>query len=220
MTRKAGNDRAQRFRDATLPFLDDAYTLAHFYLGNQADAEDAVHECYVEALRDFDSFRSPAVRPRLLAILRNVCHARLDRRETSSAHAIAIGESSRPEPQATAQSAVPDTQSNVTIRQLIDALPAPLREIIVLRESSAMSYKEIAEVAGVPVSMVMSRLAQARTQLLATRKAADSAAADRIPGGHVAVIDDQVRLRHRSRPRRDAEYTDGLRSHPSTYLST
>ena len=47
------------------------------------------------------------------------------------------------------------------------SLPAPFREAIVLREFNDMSYREIAEVAGVPVGTVMSRLARGRALLLA-----------------------------------------------------
>jgi RNA polymerase sigma-70 factor (ECF subfamily) len=44
----------------------------------------------------------------------------------------------------------------------VTELPEPFREAIVLREINKLSYKEIAEVAGVPVGAVMSRLARAR----------------------------------------------------------
>ena len=40
-------ERARRFRDAALPHLDDAYTLARYLLRDAADAEDAVQECYL-----------------------------------------------------------------------------------------------------------------------------------------------------------------------------
>ena len=46
--------KAQRFRDAALPYLDDAYTLARSLMRNAADAEDAVQECFLRALRHFD----------------------------------------------------------------------------------------------------------------------------------------------------------------------
>jgi RNA polymerase sigma-70 factor (ECF subfamily) len=51
------DEKARRFRDAALPYLDDVYTLARYLLRNAADAEDAVQECYLRALRHFDTFR-------------------------------------------------------------------------------------------------------------------------------------------------------------------
>ena len=67
--------KAQRFRDAALPYLDEVYTLARYLLRDATDAEDAVQECYLRALKHFDSYRGPAMKPWLFAILRNVCRA-------------------------------------------------------------------------------------------------------------------------------------------------
>src|SRR5713226_8907990 len=83
MPANAANDdpeKARRFRDAALPHLDDVYTLARYLLRNAEDAEDAVQECYLRALRHFDSYRGPAMKPWLFAILRNVCRAEFGRR--------------------------------------------------------------------------------------------------------------------------------------------
>ena len=77
-------ERARRFRDAALPHLDDVYTLARHLLRDAADAEDAVQECYLRALKHFDSYRGPAMKPWLLAILRNVCRAEFARRASSA----------------------------------------------------------------------------------------------------------------------------------------
>ena len=77
--------KAQRFRDAALPYLDDAYTLARYLLRDPNDAEDAVQECYLRALKHFDSYRGPAIKPWLFAILRNVCRAEYARRASSPA---------------------------------------------------------------------------------------------------------------------------------------
>src|SRR6185312_17411836 len=86
----SGDDqaKAQRFRDAALPYLDDVYTVARYLLRDPADAEDAVQEYYLRALKHFDSYRGPAMKPWLLAILRNVCHAEFARRAKSSVTAI------------------------------------------------------------------------------------------------------------------------------------
>src|SRR6476660_9747646 len=75
-------DRARRFRDAALPYLDEAYTLARYLLRDPTDAEDAVQECYLRALRHFDTMRSPTIKPWLFAILRNVCRGEFARRSS------------------------------------------------------------------------------------------------------------------------------------------
>ena len=51
------------------------------------------------------------------------------------------------------------------LRQAVEALPVEFREVVVLRELEGLSYKEIAELAGVPMGTVMSRLARARERL-------------------------------------------------------
>ena len=54
-------------------------------------------------------------------------------------------------------------------RQLLKAaledLPAEFREAVVLREMEGLSYKEIADIASVPIGTIMSRLARARKRL-------------------------------------------------------
>src|SRR6185437_4743008 len=72
--------KAQRFRAAVLPCLDDVYTLARYLLRNAADAEDAAQECYLRAFRHFETFRGGPIKPWLLAILRNVCRVEYARR--------------------------------------------------------------------------------------------------------------------------------------------
>jgi RNA polymerase sigma factor (sigma-70 family) len=166
------NDKARRFRDAALPYLDDVFTLARYLMRNAADAEDAVQECYLRALRHFDSYRGPAMKPWLLTILRNVCNAEFARRgrqelpsdfteEESTAEVLPMWQ----EPQTSPETLMLRQQDSDTIRKLVAALPQPFREAIVLREMNDLSYHEMAEVAGVPVGTVMSRLARARTML-------------------------------------------------------
>jgi RNA polymerase sigma-70 factor (ECF subfamily) len=176
-------ERARRFRDAALPYLDDVYTLARYLMRNPADAEDAVQECYLRALRHFDSYRGPAMKPWLLTILKNVCYAEFARRgkhevptDFSDAEPVAADPVWQ-EPQATPESAMLRRQDDATIRRLVDALPTPFRDTIVLREINDLSYQEIAEVAGVPVGTVMSRLARARAMLRAAWNSSNGAPA-------------------------------------------
>lgn len=164
--------KAQRFREAALPHLDDVYTVARYLLRDPADAEDAVQECYLRALKHFDSYRGPAMKPWLLAILRNVCHAEFERRAKSNATTIddlpESAEAAAPlwqETQDTPETTVLQTRDAGAIRRMIAALAEPFRETLVLREIQNLSYREIAEAVGAPVGTVMSRLARARAML-------------------------------------------------------
>jgi RNA polymerase sigma-70 factor (ECF subfamily) len=172
----AANDdpeKARRFRDAALPHLDDVYTLARYLLRDAGDAEDAVQECYLRALKHFDSYRGPAMKPWLFAILRNVCYAEFARRATSPNTAIEdVADSAEQTPlwheaQETPEAQLLRQKDASTIRRLVAALAEPFRETFVLREIHNLSYREIADVAAVPVGTVMSRLARARALLRA-----------------------------------------------------
>jgi RNA polymerase sigma factor (sigma-70 family) len=170
----AANDdpeKARRFRDAALPHLDDVYSLARYLLRDANDAEDAVQECYLRALKHFDSYRGPAMKPWLLAILRNVCRAEFSRRAASPTGAIDdVAEQAEQTPLWSEPQDTPETQlvrgvDATTIRRIVAALAEPFRETFVLREIHNLSYREIADVAEVPVGTVMSRLARARAML-------------------------------------------------------
>src|ERR1039458_8582356 len=163
-------DKARRFRDAALPYLDDVYTLARYLLRNADDAEDAVQECYLRAFKHFDSYRGPAMKPWLFAILRNVCRAEFARRANSPTGAIEdVPDSAQQTPLWHEADDTPEAQmlrrwDADTIRRLVTALAEPFRETFVLREINNLSYREIADVVEAPVGTVMSRLARARAR--------------------------------------------------------
>jgi RNA polymerase sigma factor (sigma-70 family) len=174
MPLNAANDdpeKARRFRDAALPHLDAAYTLARYLLRDATDAEDAVQECYLRAFKHFDSYRGPAMKPWLFAILRNVCRAEYARRASAPTGVIEdVADDTEQTPLWHEAQETPETQmlrrwDADTIRRLVTALAEPFREAFVLREINNLSYREIADVAAVPVGTVMSRLARARAML-------------------------------------------------------
>jgi RNA polymerase sigma factor (sigma-70 family) len=169
-------DKARRFRDAALPYLDDVYTLARYLLRDTADAEDAVQECYLRALRHFDTFRGPAIKPWLFAILRNVCRGEFARKSSGLNYIDQYvgGETDKDEdavrplwqePQVSPETETLHQRDAQTIRRLVAELPEQFREAIVLREINDLPYRDIADVIGVPVGTVMSRLARARSML-------------------------------------------------------
>ena len=165
--------KAQRFREAALPYLDDVYTLARYLLRDASDAEDAVQECYLRALKHFDSYRGPEMKPWLFAILRNVCNAEYARRAHRQHSALddTPGAAEQTplwqESDASPETEVLRSRDAGAIRKLIDALAEPFKETFVLREINNLSYREIAAAAGVPIGTVMSRLARARAMLRA-----------------------------------------------------
>jgi RNA polymerase sigma factor (sigma-70 family) len=157
-----------RFESSVLPWLDAAYNLARWLVRNDADAQDVVQESLLRALRYFGSFRGGDARVWLLAIVRNTCytlHARNapdGQRESLDEEALALSDDG-PSPEALTLLAV-DIGS---LQRALERLPAPLREVIVLRELEECSYKEIAAVTGQKIGTVMSRLARARERLKA-----------------------------------------------------
>ena len=177
----AEQERMRTFQAAALPHLDDVYTLARYLMRNTHDAEDAVQECFLRALRHFDSYRGPAMKPWLLAILRNVCNAEFARRgkeelptDYATDETLAEEMPMWQEPQASPEKMIVQRQDSATIRRLVAELPEPFREAIVLREMNNLSYQEIAQVAGVPFGTVMSRLARARAMLLSAWNATEN----------------------------------------------
>jgi RNA polymerase sigma-70 factor (ECF subfamily) len=169
----ADNDpeRARRFRDAALPHLDDVYTLARHLLRDATEAEDAVQECFLRALKHFDSYRGPAIKPWLFAILRNVCRAEFARRASApTADIDDLPDSAEQTPLWHETPETPETQmlqhrDASAIQRLVTALAEPFRETFVLREIHNLSYREIADIVKAPVGTVMSRLARARALL-------------------------------------------------------
>jgi RNA polymerase sigma factor (sigma-70 family) len=161
-----GLAKFSRFEEAILPHLDAAYNLARWLMRNDDEAADAVQDACVRALRFMGGFRGGDGRVWLLAIVRNTCYSRLKRgaarqNETEFDDEIHSSECDSPDPAVLLQRTI----DNEALRQALEGLPEELREIVVMRELEGMSYKEIAEVAGLPIGTVMSRLSRARKRL-------------------------------------------------------
>ncbi len=154
------------FEEAVLPHLDAAYNLARWLTRNEHDAQDVVQEAYLRALRFFGGFHGGDARAWLLTIVRNTCYTWLRRNRSPELsadfdEAVREKQSGEPDPE-TWQVLKAQTQ---LVNDAIEKLPIEFREVIVLRELEELSYKEIAEVSGVPIGTVMSRLARARKRL-------------------------------------------------------
>jgi RNA polymerase sigma-70 factor (ECF subfamily) len=161
----------ERFRAIVPPLLDDAYSLARWLCRNPDDAQDIVQEAAVRALKALETTAVDRPKPWFLAIVRNAAitwMARNRRKDLAFAGDLADLDALAP-PDA---DAAPDAEANLIavedgerLRQAIAALPPPLLEVLVMRDVNGLSYRDIAEAAGIPMGTVMSRLARARAAL-------------------------------------------------------
>jgi RNA polymerase sigma-70 factor, ECF subfamily len=163
--------RRSRFEAVVLPHLDAAYALARWLTRNDADAADIVQEAVLRAFRYFESYREGDAKSWVLKIVRHTAYSWMERNRP--AQTVPLDDTievdgkiaATTEPACTPEALVASRSELRRLDRLIEALPAPLREAIVLRELQEMGYREIAEITGVPIGTVMSRLHRARAAL-------------------------------------------------------
>ncbi len=131
-------------------------------LRNREDADDLVHDCLVRALDKLHTRRDDAdVRAWLFAIMHNLFISQL-RRAKARPSGEPLGETHE------AIGTRPDQESSLQWRDLMRALnqlPVEQRTVILLVSVEDLSYAETAQVLGIPIGTVMSRLARGRERL-------------------------------------------------------
>lgn len=173
-TARPGAGQADAFRALILPHLDSAYNLACYLTRDPVLSEDVVQDAFLRAFKAFPQFRGGSARGWLFTIVRNCCRSAMSARSSAAIHTIheaALSDSEldqigqRPDDQPGPEQILVERQGADEVRQMLNALPEPFREALVLREMEELSYKEIAEATGVAIGTVMSRLARARAML-------------------------------------------------------
>jgi RNA polymerase sigma-70 factor (ECF subfamily) len=131
-------------------------------LGDRGSADDLTQEVYLRALPALERFRGDSsARTWLLQIARHVCadHVRaVTRRRALRDRVLA----SRTDDAGTAA----DHAGAVAIDEVVLELEPDRRTAFVLTQLIGLSYRETAEVCGVPVGTIRSRVARARDDLL------------------------------------------------------
>jgi RNA polymerase sigma-70 factor (ECF subfamily) len=160
------HDHLPSFERVVLPHLDAAYNLARWLTRNERDAEDVVQESYLRAFRFFTAFRGGDARAWLLRIVRNTCytwlHANRPLQESAEFDENLFSPNSgTPNPEET----VLRKDREAVLRKALKMLSPKFREVLILRELEGLSYREIAEITGMPAGTVMSSLSRARDRL-------------------------------------------------------
>jgi RNA polymerase sigma factor (sigma-70 family) len=173
-TRSTGaNETMARFQRDIVPQLDAAYNFARFLSRDADAAQDIVQEAFLRAYRSFEGYQGGDARAWIFAIVRNCYHNWLLDRRRKAVLEVDVHSTGDAQDNAIDNVASDEDSPETTllrraesgaVRLVLNKLPRPLREILVLRELEGLSYRQIAEIAGLPIGTVMSRLARARTR--------------------------------------------------------
>jgi RNA polymerase sigma-70 factor (ECF subfamily) len=188
MFRRRQSSDPDAFGQEVLSYLEPLYATALRLTRNRADAEDLVQDTVVKALR-FRARFTPGTNLKawLYTILHNTWR---NRRRDAAREAVDVDSDLVEEAAAQPDGpAVLDTPERILLRDALDAdlqtaldeLPEAFRQAVWLRDVEEFSYAEIAEMLGVPIGTVMSRISRGRRLLFTKLNTAASTA-------HVPVL--------------------------------
>ena len=165
------------FAEEAIPWLDAVYRFAiRLTAGNRAEADDIVQETFLRAYRHWHTFkRGTSARAWLFTITRNVflrarerqarrpetLQSELDHDIAAFAGEDALQDVTRLDPEQGFFASFIDEE----VSRAVEQLPTEFREVIVLSDVEGLGYSEIAEIIGVPLGTVKSRLYRGRRLL-------------------------------------------------------
>jgi RNA polymerase sigma-70 factor (ECF subfamily) len=156
---------APTFDDVVLPHLAAAHRLASWIMRNDADAEDAVQDALLRALRYFRTFAGGNGRAWFLRIVRNTCFMWRGRAVCAPPDPFDEEQHAGDAPPSDPETLLLRSRDVTLLERAMSRLPDRSRELLVLRELEGFSYRELADVAGIPMGTVMSSLSRARRAL-------------------------------------------------------
>ena len=161
-----------RFCELALAELEAVHRMAYHLAPRPQEADDLVQETYLRAFRYAESFEITdyGIRPWLFKILHNVLNTRLakDRHQPTATDDLAdrAGPAEPDEPSCDHLSQLDWDHVDERLKREIATLPLMYRSVFLLCAIEGLRYREIAEVAGLPIGKVMSRLHRSRQMLM------------------------------------------------------
>jgi len=153
------------------------FRVARAILKNDADAEDALQDAYLEAYRHLDEFRAEAELSTWLTrivVNQSLMRLRKQKRDGTVVPFQPEGAAALPEVEVrddkteSPSTAVLRTEMRRILERRIDELPVTYRTVFVMREIEDMSVEETAQCLDIPSSTVRTRLFRARALLRAS----------------------------------------------------
>jgi RNA polymerase sigma-70 factor (ECF subfamily) len=170
----ADSDARSSFEAEALEYVDSLYRTALRLTRVPSDAEDLVQETYLKAFRAADTFQAGSnLRAWLFTILHNTARNRArDRSRDSVTVNSEVVEQAAETPNFAIAGKVDDPETLLIrstlapeLQAAVDELPDTYREAVWLRDVEEFSYAEIAEMLGIPIGTVMSRISRGRRLL-------------------------------------------------------
>ena len=161
-----------RFEETVMAHLDAAYNLARWLARDERDAEDVVQEACLRAYRFFGSFRGGNARAWLLAIVRNTYYTWLEKNRSQMQNVeftddtVAAVDYEITTTGDSVERLLEQEDTRRLVHRALESIPVEFREVIVLRELEDLPYRDIAQIADIPIGTVMSRLSRGRKLLL------------------------------------------------------
>jgi RNA polymerase sigma-70 factor (ECF subfamily) len=164
----------QAFNQLVLSYQDRIYNLAARILGDEDLAADITQNTFLTAYINMPRFRNGSFRSWLYRIATNLCydvHRQHKRyRVMSLENEVLVEERLAPLDGFSASSLSPEMEVErreleLVIQQALNQLEADQRMVVVLVDQQDFDYRETAQILGIPIGTVKSRLARARLRL-------------------------------------------------------